>query len=245
MKLRMSLALLGFAMLAAAALYQRTGLAQVAVAESSVDAAPTTAETTQLAEPADDAALGLRDAPAQAAPAVTTAADPSPDPFAAVFTVQRREPSLQEAAAAVHHAKDDEARSAASERLQQLLHRTFDADMQRREQELARIEQRLQTLREQHARRQEKKDEIIELQTRVLLNEAEGLGFHSSAGPFSDAIGERGPLAVSQDNVFLNALPMSRPAQSSDYLRPATIVPGQAPASSVPRPGAETAPVQR
>ena len=50
--------------------------------------------------------------------------------------------------------------------------------MVRREHELTQIEERLTKLRELLERRRKKKQEIIELQTKVALNEAEGLGFY-------------------------------------------------------------------
>ena len=50
--------------------------------------------------------------------------------------------------------------------------------MVRRGQELAQIEERLTKLRELLDRRRTKKQEILELQAKVALNEADGLGFY-------------------------------------------------------------------
>jgi hypothetical protein len=92
-----------------------------------------------------------------------------------------RAPDFRQAAAALRDAKDDAAKAAAQTQLTELLNNYFEEDMRRREEELAKIETRLKSLREQAARRREKKSEIVELQIKVLLNEAEGLGFFSEA----------------------------------------------------------------
>jgi hypothetical protein len=61
----------------------------------------------------------------------------------------------------------------------------FDEDMKVRENELSKLQEQLSKLRAQLDRRQKAKSEIIQLEVKVLLNEAAGLGF--SNGP-----GERG-----------------------------------------------------
>lgn len=52
--------------------------------------------------------------------------------------------------------------------------------MVRREAEVTKVEQRLAKLRELLERRRTKKQEIVELQTKVVINEADGLGFYES-----------------------------------------------------------------
>jgi hypothetical protein len=86
--------------------------------------------------------------------------------------------SIRKAADAVRDAKDDEAKAAAEKTLDGILSKYFDEDMARRESELTKIEERLIKLRDLHNRRRAKKQEILELQTKVALNEAEGLGFY-------------------------------------------------------------------
>ncbi len=88
--------------------------------------------------------------------------------------------SIRKAAEAVRDADGDEAKSVAQKNLTGLLGQYFDDDMVRREQELAQIEERLVKLRELLDRRRTKKQEILELQTKVALYEAEGLGFYDS-----------------------------------------------------------------
>ena len=89
--------------------------------------------------------------------------------------------ALRQAAAALRDAKDDAAKTAAQGQLTELLDKVFEEDMQRREQELAQVEQRTKDLRALMGRRREKKNEIVDLQIKVLLNEADGLGFFNEA----------------------------------------------------------------
>ncbi len=90
---------------------------------------------------------------------------------------------IQEAAKGLHEAKDDEAKSNAQQELSELLNKYFDDDMQRREEELVKVEERLKNLRSLLEKRRAKQREIIELQIKVLLNEADGLGFFNNASP--------------------------------------------------------------
>jgi hypothetical protein len=53
----------------------------------------------------------------------------------------------------------------------------FDADMKHREADLTKLEERVAKLRAQLERRKKAKSEITQLQTKVLVNEIEGLGF--------------------------------------------------------------------
>jgi hypothetical protein len=230
MNLKVSAGLLALAALAATALFHdRSSLAQVAspVAEAPAVAADEPFDAPRAAAPSAG--------PPHAVYTTPVPADSEPDPFGPAMASRQPQPSLREAAAAVRSAQDDEAREAASQRLHELLNKTFDADMERREEELAKIEQRLQALREQAARRLEKKDEIIELQTRVLINEADGLGFYSSDEPMF--LYSR---AATAEPMQARGLP------SPDYLRPAyPNVPGRAPNNTAPRPGADAAPAAR
>ncbi len=53
----------------------------------------------------------------------------------------------------------------------------FDKDMSTRETDLSQLEERLTKLRNQLKRRKEAKSEIIQLQIKLMVNEADGLGF--------------------------------------------------------------------
>jgi hypothetical protein len=65
--------------------------------------------------------------------------------------------------------------------LRKLLNTYFEEDMKRRQEELDEMEKRLAKLREQLDKRRTKMDEIVDLQIKVLVNEADGLGFFTSA----------------------------------------------------------------
>ena len=108
-------------------------------------------------------------------------------------------PSIRAAAAAVRDA-DRADRAEAQGRLTKLLEKYFDDDMARRKQELSLIEQRLSQLREQFDRRSTKKREIVELQAKVALNEAEGLGFYD--GERAGVLGVPGALPAT-DPTFI------------------------------------------
>jgi hypothetical protein len=87
---------------------------------------------------------------------------------------------IRQAAAAVNDAEDEDSKRQAQETLEDLLDRYFDEDMRRRERELAQIEERVKKLSALLERRRERRRDIVDLQVKVLLSEAEGMGFFSS-----------------------------------------------------------------
>jgi hypothetical protein len=86
---------------------------------------------------------------------------------------------IQDAAEKLRDAKDESDRATAQRELTALVDNLFEEDMRIREQELADIAARLDTLRAQLERRRSKKQDIVDLQIKVAINEAEGLGFSS------------------------------------------------------------------
>lgn len=84
---------------------------------------------------------------------------------------------LQKAIKAIRTAKDDETKRKATKELTDVLGTVFDGDLKRREKEIADIEARVKELKNILDKRRSARDRIIELQIRVLMNEAEGLGF--------------------------------------------------------------------
>src|SRR5262245_37641127 len=64
-----------------------------------------------------------------------------------------------------------------TKQLETAVDKFFDEDMKARETELTKLEERLNKLRSQLDRRRKAKTEIIQLQLKVLQNEADGLGF--------------------------------------------------------------------
>jgi len=85
---------------------------------------------------------------------------------------------IRNATRQLRQAKDGESRAEVIDHIELLLQQFFDRDMDRRQVELTKIENRLEKLRAQLARRREKKQEIVDLQLKVVLNEADGLGFY-------------------------------------------------------------------
>lgn len=73
--------------------------------------------------------------------------------------------------------KDDATRKAATETIQQQLTTQFEADLKQREKELAEVEQRVKSLREQLDKRKAAQADIINLRLQTLINDANGLGF--------------------------------------------------------------------
>lgn len=90
---------------------------------------------------------------------------------------------IRKAAEAVRDAKDSQDKEAAQKKLIDALNKCYDEDMVQREKELKQIEERLGKLRELLERRRAKKQDIIDLQLKVALNEAEGLGFYDGDRP--------------------------------------------------------------
>jgi hypothetical protein len=129
---------------------------------------------------------------------------------------------IRKAAESVRDANGDEAKSAAQKKLTELLSKCYDDDMIQREHELKQIEERLTKLRELLDRRRTKKQEIIDLQTKVALNEAEGLGFYD---------GERPAKAAANSFLFAPRIeaavpaPAAPPAIPSPMAIPAPVTP--------------------
>jgi hypothetical protein len=141
---------------------------------------------------------------------------------------------ISEAAHAVRDAKDEEARKKATERLSSALDEYFEENMKDRGKELDDIRARLAKLEAQLERRRSKKDEIIDLQMKVALNEADGLGFYS--GP--------------QDKTFNFPLPPPMPAYTMPDIvvgAPARVeaIHPPAPPTTFPAPVAAPAPAPR
>jgi hypothetical protein len=79
--------------------------------------------------------------------------------------------------------EDDAKKADLTKQLQAAVSNYFDDDLKARETELAKLEERLRKLRTQLDRRRKAKSEIIDLQLKVLINEAEGLGFSGALFP--------------------------------------------------------------
>jgi hypothetical protein len=72
---------------------------------------------------------------------------------------------------------DDAKKAELTKQLEGEVAKQFERDMENRETELTKLDERLSKLRAQLDRRRKAKTDIIQLQVKVLVNEAEGLGF--------------------------------------------------------------------
>lgn len=88
---------------------------------------------------------------------------------------------MREAAGEYRDADGEAQKTEWLHRLHEIAEGSFEEGMKVRENELADVEARVQKLRSQLERRRAKKEEIIDLQVKVAINEAEGLGFTSQA----------------------------------------------------------------
>jgi hypothetical protein len=94
--------------------------------------------------------------------------------------------AIRAAAAEVRDAKEGDDRKAAQKKLDEALSKYFDDDMAQREKDLKQVEERVTKLRDLLERRRASKQEIIDLEAKVALNQANGLGFYdgdAAGGP--------------------------------------------------------------
>ncbi|HEX4071047.1 MAG TPA: hypothetical protein VHX68_07755 [Planctomycetaceae bacterium] len=76
-------------------------------------------------------------------------------------------------------ARDEKKKAEITKQLESVVGNMFDMDMKGRDAELSKLEARLKKLRERLDRRRQARGEIIQLEVKVLINEAAGLGFSS------------------------------------------------------------------
>jgi hypothetical protein len=134
---------------------------------------------------------------------------------------------IRQAAEELRDAKDDEAHEKANSKLRDLLDKYFEQDMTHRQKELESIESRLQKLHAQLEHRRAKKQDIIDLQVKMSVNEADGLGFYSQpAGGSFNFIPQPAAGAVSWENGAENG---ELRAQSADTMPPAPASPAPVP----------------
>jgi hypothetical protein len=102
--------------------------------------------------------------------------------FGAIFAVPDSDWSkVEKLTSALGEAKDDKQKTALTDKLKTAVDKCFDDDMKGREAELKKLQARLDKLKVQLEKRRKAKDEIVQLEVKVLTNEAAGLGFSHSA----------------------------------------------------------------
>lgn len=76
-------------------------------------------------------------------------------------------------------AQDEDIKKQTETALRERLAKVFDTDMEQRDKELASMQARIDKLKEKLDNRRGKKAEILDLQFKVMVNEANGLGFYT------------------------------------------------------------------
>lgn len=98
----------------------------------------------------------------------------APNPFAAAQS------ATSKVVRKLRENKDETKRSELIKELEAAVSTQFDEDMKVREGDITKLEERIANLRTQLDRRRRAKPEITQLQTKVLINEADGLGFSNT-----------------------------------------------------------------
>jgi hypothetical protein len=81
----------------------------------------------------------------------------------------------------LRQAVDDTAKADLAKQLEIAVSKYFDEDLKIRESQLSELEEHITNLRSQLERRRKAKGEITQLQTKVLINDADGLGFSGAS----------------------------------------------------------------
>jgi len=85
--------------------------------------------------------------------------------------------ALRQGIGKLKSAKNDTEKAALTKQISQLLDKSFERDMQRREKQISDVEARVKKLRDQIEKRKKAKDDIVTLRLKTIVNEADGLGF--------------------------------------------------------------------
>ena len=88
---------------------------------------------------------------------------------------------IQQLVVELREATDDAKKAGLTKQLEAAVTATFEEDLTSREAELTKLEERLAKLRALLDRRRKAQGEIIQLQLKVMINEADGLGFSGAS----------------------------------------------------------------
>jgi hypothetical protein len=112
--------------------------------------------------------------------------------------------------------EDAAKRAEITKQLEAAIDKYFDEDLQARETELSKLEERVKKLHTQLQKRRSSKAEIIQLQLKVLTNEADGLGFQG--GLFSDGYNPYSDYDAGRGYQYFRPTPapQARPADAPD-----------------------------
>jgi hypothetical protein len=154
----------------------------------------------------------------QPVPAAAVQYAPTTAPVVRTYTVgsASQPPEIVQLVKQLSDAEDSAKKADLTKQLEAAIAKSFDSDMEGREDDLSKLEDRVKKLRVQLDRRRRAKDDIIQLQLKVHVNEAEGLGFTSRPRQTGPATTVRGYGAHPA------AAPASEPTSPSYQPRPGT-----------------------
>ncbi len=127
--------------------------------------------------------------------------------------------AFQAALQILKEAKDEAARTKAGATIKQQVLKQFDQDLNQRERELATVEERVKSLREQLEKRKSAKDDIVNLRIKTILNHAAGLGFPGDTGPAESAFSFTDPDAQRTFGNRRGARPAANPTLQDPFKR--------------------------
>ena len=132
----------------------------------------------------------------------------------------KEQKQLQNALKQLKVADNPAAQKEAIDTIDKNLTAQFERDLKRREQELAEVEKRVTSLREQLEKRKQAQAEIVRLKLQTLVNSANGLGFPGEESALS------APAEVSRPVYYRAATPRQFDHSSDSYIGPGTGAPG-------------------
>jgi hypothetical protein len=139
-----------------------------------------------------------------------------------MMPVTRARSEISRLVGELRDATEDAKKTEITKKLEEAVTKAFEEDQKSRETELTKLEERLKKLRGQLDRRAKAKSDIIQLQLKVLVNEAEGLGFSGTS--LSDHAGYS-VIAAPASAGYQNLVPL--PGLPGGFPQPDTVPPAQ------------------
>jgi hypothetical protein len=137
-----------------------------------------------------------------------------------VYDAATGQPEISQLIKKLRDADDDAKKEEITRQIEAVLTKSFDRDLDVRQNDLEKLDERVSKLRALLDRRRKAKADIIQLQVKVLVNEAEGLGFGGHAvqpGYTPSVMGITPPSAT----------PIAGPSRSINQELPAMPVPAR------------------
>jgi hypothetical protein len=138
--------------------------------------------------------------------------------------LNRLQTELRRATEALRSADSLDQKTDATRVVTDVLNQLFDVDFQRRADELVQIEQRVKALREQLEQRRQRRQEIVDLQIKVIQYEADGLGLFGMPSGQNTDLGNwevyRGAPVATTDRLRNLERNIEQPVQVPQEVRP-------------------------